>query len=421
MQKIFKYMLLAASISAMLAMTGCSSSDDNGSDSALGVYNVRQIVAENNKTARTIMWNSKAKQSDYNLEIRQAGSKASGSYKAKDFSFKDGKSNYIQYSVAVDGLQTGSSYEYRVNNGNAKGNWHKLTADKGDKFKALVFPDTQCSDYSHWQKLSKEAFSRNKNVDFYINMGDLVDNGEHQYQWQEWFKGTYDYNDSIPQAPLIGNHETYTLDWKVRYPEAYVNLFNVPENGLPQYKHQFYSFDYGPVHFSVLDSNYDKEMKEMQPNLRQEQLAWLEQDLAKVKAKWKVVLMHKDVLIYQFSKDSGRAKKWDTHFTDIGKDTMPIFEKHKVDAVLTAHLHTYRRRVPLLNFAPNPKGITYILTGVAGNVQYAKLWDDWENDAARAPYPETMNYLTMEADGEKLKFECFQPDGKKVDEVEIRK
>lgn len=110
-----------------------------------------------------------------------------------------------------------------------------------------------------------------------------------------------------------------------------------------------------------------------------------------------------------------RAIMWNS------KDTMPIFEKFKVDAVLTAHLHTYRRRVPLWNFEPNPKGITYILTGIAGNVQYAKLWDNWENDAARAPYPETMNYLTMEADGEKLRFECFLPDGKKIDEVEIRK
>ena len=414
-------MLAAVLGLALMLLAGCSSSNDNGSDSALGIYNVRQIVAENNKTARTIMWNSKAKQGDYNLEIRAVGGKESASYKAVDYSFKDGKSNYIQYGAGVKDLKAGASYEYRVNNGNAKGSWHKLAADKGDKFKALIFPDTQCSDYSHWQKLSKEAFARNKNVDFYINMGDLVDNGEHQYQWQEWFKGTYDYNDSIPQAPIIGNHETYTLDWKVRYPKVYVNLFNVPENGLPQYKHQFYSFDYGPVHFTVLDTNYDKELKELQPQLRQEQLAWLEQDLAKAKAKWKVVLMHKDVLIYQFSKESGRAKKWDTHFTNVGKDTMPIFEKHKVDAVLTAHLHTYRRRVPLWNFEPNPKGITYILTGIAGNVQYAKLWDNWENDAARAPYPETMNYLTMEADGEKLRFECFLPDGKKIDEVEIRK
>lgn len=104
---------------------------------------MRQIVAENNKLARTIMWSSGTKQDDFNLEIRHAKGENSKSYKAK-------------------------------------GSWHKLTADKGDKFKALVFPDSQCTDYSYWQKLSKDAYAHNKNVDFYINMGDLVDNGEHQ-------------------------------------------------------------------------------------------------------------------------------------------------------------------------------------------------------------------------------------------------
>lgn len=100
MQKMLKYILVAVSASVWLLLAGCSSSADNGSDSALGIYNVRQIVAENNKTARTIMWNSKAKQDDYNLEIRAVGSKESASYKAVDYSFKDGKSNYIQYGAA---------------------------------------------------------------------------------------------------------------------------------------------------------------------------------------------------------------------------------------------------------------------------------------------------------------------------------
>ena len=416
-----KYFAACLGFCLMLSLNGCGTSGDNGSDNALGVYNIRQIVAADNKTQRTIMWDSKAKQNEYNLELRSTDGRKILNSKAQDYCFKDGKGAYIQYGTYIQGLEPNKKYEYRINNGTAKGSWHKLSTDNGSNFKALIFPDSQCSDYSAWQKLSKEAFARNNDADFFINMGDLTDNGEDNWQWQEWFKGTYDYNHSIPHAPLIGNHETYTLNWKVRHPNAYVNLFNVPDNGLPKYKHQFYSFDYGPVHFTMLDTNYDKELKDLQPQLRQEQLAWLEQDLSKTKAKWKVVLMHKDILIYQFSKDSGRAKKWDTHFTNVGKDTMPIFEKYGVDAVLTAHLHTYRRRVPLRQFAPDPKGITYILTGVAGNVQYAKLWDNWENDAARAPYPETMNYLTMEAAPDKIFIQCFLPDGKKIDEVTLQK
>ena len=90
---------------------------------------------------------------------------------------------------------------------------------------------------------------------------------------------------------------------------------------------------------------------------------------------------------------------------------------------MTAHLHTYRRRVPLQNFAPVPQGegITYILTGVAGSVRYPKLWGDFEWDAATAPKPETANYMTLKADENTLEFKAFLPDGKQFDEVKLTK
>ena len=201
--------------------------------------------------------------------------------------------------------------------------------------------------------------------------------------------------------------------------KAYINLFAVPENGLPEYKRQFYSFDYGPVHFTVLDTNFH-EAQGWQPQLLTDELRWLEQDLANSKARWKIVLQHRDIFMYAFSKESGRPERA-TFFLDFTRQLMPLYEKYKVDAVLSAHLHTYRRRLPLRNFAPSEDGITYILTGVAGNVRYPKLWGDFAWDAARAPQPETANYMTLEVSQEKLLFRAFLPDGKQFDEVEIKK
>jgi len=194
--------------------------------------------------------------------------------------------------------------------------------------------------------VAKPAYARNKDSALYLHLGDLTDNGEDNYQWEQWFKGVESYSADIPFAPTIGNHETYTLNWKMRLPQAYVGLFNLPDNGLTKYRNQFYSFDYGPVHFTVLDTNGDKELRELQPDLEKEQIAWLEQDLAKAQNRWKIVLQHKDILLYKFAPDSGRTPRWDTHFTEQSKRFMPIYEKYKVDAVLSAHLHTYRRRNP---------------------------------------------------------------------------
>lgn len=422
MKKLIIYVGLALSV----VVLGCSNGignekENNGSDRPLGIYNVRQLVAKDNKTSRTIMWHSKTRQNDYELELQTESGNSIKVFKAQDYSFKDGKGEYIQYGVYLNALVAGENYKYRINQGKAKGGWHRLSADNGKAFKALIFPDSQCTDYSFWHSVAKPAYDRNKDSTLYLHLGDLTDNGEDNYQWEQWFKGVESYSSDIPFAPTIGNHETYTLNWKMRLPKAYVELFNLPDNGLSQYRHQFYSFDYGPVHFTVLDTNGDNELKELQPNLEMEQLAWLEQDLSKAHNKWKIILQHKDILLYKFAPDSGRVPSWDIHFTEQSKRLIPIYEKYKVDAVLSAHLHTYRRRQPLLNFRPDPQGITYIMTGVAGNVQYAKLWDNWENDAARAPYPETMNYLTMEADEKQLCFTCFLPDGKKIDEVILKR
>ena len=84
----------------------------------------------------------------------------------------------------------------------------------------------------------------------------------------------------IPVAPLMGNHETYNRDWKVRMPEAYLHLFSLPGSAPGSYQNQFYSFDYGDVHFVVLNTQAS-ELADWQPRLNEEQAAWFRQDMAK--------------------------------------------------------------------------------------------------------------------------------------------
>ena len=404
------------------ALGGCAQNaerEDAGSDAAVAITHIRQLVAADNKTARTIMWEGKVKQ-PYTLEYRKQGSRDSRSVQAADSSFTD-KDSFIQYTARLDSLAPGSTYEYRINTAKNKGQWHKLHTEAGAGFTALIFPDSQSADYSGWQQLARTAYQRHPDSVFYVNMGDLVDNGQDASQWRAWFNSVSVFSDALPLAPVIGNHEAYSLEWKECLPASYTHLFNVPQNGLAKYPNQFYSFDYGPVHFVVLDTNFP-EMKNFQPALLADELPWLEKDLAASRAKWKVVLMHRDIFLYGFGPESGREQT-QTHFLDFSYQLLPVFEKYNVDAVLTAHLHTYRRRVPLQNFAPAPQGagITYILTGVAGDVRYPKLWGDFAWDAATAPKPETANYMTLRADEQSLEFKAFLPDGRQFDEVKLTK
>ena len=127
--------------------------------------------------------------------------------------------------------------------------------------------------------------------------------------------------------------------------------------------------------------------------------------------------MHKDVLTYEIKNRTDRK----AGISDIGRAWMPLFDEYGVDAVLTAHLHTYRRRGNLYNFESDTRGPLYIITGVAGNVRYPDLWVDHPFDQATAPQPETDNYMTIEASEDVLRLAAFLVDGRKIDQVEIRK
>lgn len=377
---------------------------------------IRQVITADSSNSRTIMWQSEFAEKDAVVEYRKKGIGDIKSSIGTDEKFiDDNRITYIHMTVLND-LIAGVQYEYRVGYGNKRSDWYELNTDGGGAFKFLIFPDSQSNDYSDWKNVAQFARKENPDAAFFVNMGDLVDNGEDHNQWRAWFDSLQGIIDTIPVAPVMGNHETYNLDWKVRMPEAYLHLFSLPANGNAERRNQFYSFDYGEVHFIVLNTQFD-EMEQFQPGLLTEEKKWFVNDLEKTRKKWKIVLMHKDVLTYEIRNRGDRQ----AGFSDIGKEWMPLFDQYGIDVVLTGHLHTYRRRDHLYNFKPDTRGPLYIVTGVSGNVRYPNLWVDHPLDKAVAPQPETDNYMTMEVGTNRLKLAVFLPSGKQIDQVEIVK
>lgn len=377
---------------------------------------IRQIITADSATSRTIMWQSEDIEEGAALEYRAKGAVEIQSYDAGNMRFTDLNATNYLHMATLSGLAPGTAYEYRVGFSDKRGDWMPFATAGTGAFKALIFPDSQSSDYSDWEHIAQAARKANPDAVFFVNLGDLVDNGEDPSQWRAWFDSLRGIIDIIPCAPVLGNHETYNMDWKVRMPEAYLHLFSLPPNGNAEFQNQYYSFDYGDVHFTVLNTQFD-EMLPFQPDLLETQAAWLEQDLTQTKKKWKIVLMHKDVLTYEIRNRTDRQAE----ISDIGRSFMPIFDQYNVDVVLTAHLHTYRRRERLYNFQPDSRGPLYIVTGVAGNVRYPNLWLDHPFDQKVAPQPETNNYMTLEASPHTLRLASFLPSGERIDDVEIAK
>ena len=108
-------------------------------------------------------------------------------------------------------------------------------------------------------------------------------------------------------------------------------------------------------------------------------------------------------------------------FSEEGRQWMPLFDEYGVDVVLSAHLHSYRDRGHIRNFQRDASGPLYILTGVAGSVQYPGLWKNHSLDEYAAPQPETENYLVMEASDATLTFTGYLPSGEELHTVSIQK
>lgn len=389
-----------AAVSVAALLTGC------GGEKSLDVKFLRQIVTGDISNSRLVMWQVDAPLKNPAVEVRTGGDVKI--FSAQDLSFTDDGKKNLQYAAQIE-----LGDEYRIVDGDAATAWHALKTS-GDTFKAIIFPDSQCGgDYDTWGAVARSAFEKNPDAKFFVNVGDLVDNGEDSAQWEDWLAQIEDFLPQIPFAPVMGNHETYTRDWKVREPVAYLNYFATPDNGVENFSRRFYSFDCGAAHFAILDSQWD----ELGREIIDAQKNWLRQDMLSTAKPWKIIFIHKDVLQYRIN---GRPERREG-FSEVGEIFMPEFESLGVDVVFTAHLHTYRNRGRLKNFRADEAGTLYILTGLSGNVRYGGLWIDHALDKVIAPQPETDNYLTLELDAQTLTVKCFLPNGELLDETILQK
>ncbi len=384
---------------------------------------IRQIVAQDNSTSRTIMWQSDNSEADAVIEYRLEGAEKSQTIGATDKAFTDDGSTTYIHEATLTGLTPNTKYEYRVGYGtDRRSDWYRLETAGASVYDVLIYPDSQSGDYSQWEEIVKNSALRTPRTALYISMGDLVDNGEHAYQWRTWLNSIRPLSANVPLATTLGNHEMYTLDWKMREPYAYLNYFAVPPNGNEIFNRRYYSYDFGDVHYVVLDtmlyeSNHEDNHDTHHPDLYDVQVQWLRQDLMANTKKWIVVLMHRDPFQYAFDRsDANRA----VGFDDEGVLFMPIFDEFNVDLVLSAHLHSYRNRGHVRNFERDASGPLYILTGIAGDARRPK-WKQHPLDVYVAPDRDKNNYMTMTVTPNKLIVKAFLPDGTQLDESVIEK
>lgn len=188
----------------------------------------------------------------------------------------------------------------------------------------------------------------------------------------------------IPFFVASGNHDN-------NYGESspFAQVFALPENGGEAGIEKWYSFDWGPVHFAVLDTE----------RIGTTQQKWLDADLARSDAPWKLVMGHRPPYSSGQHGNDGDVQEW----------FVPIFEKHQVSLTFWGHDHNYERTKPI-------RGVTYLVTGGGGKGSRPVDVSDFTAHSDR-----TAHFMHFTVDGDRLSGYAVDATGQVFDTLLVQR
>ena len=361
---------------------------------------LRQVVTKDSRTSRTLMWQTDA-QEDFLVEWHLVGEKSAH--------FAEITKRDSIFSCKLENLKPASLYKFRIISGERATSWQTLLTAGNREFQMIIFADSQCEHYEVWQRTADTACENFPDAELVTVVGDLVDNGQADYQWRLWHISATKILSGRIFAPVMGNHECYGVDWFNSLPTGYLAQFDLPANNSKHFEKYFYSFDYGAAHFIILNTQF-AEIDALNPGLQSAQEYFLRRDVANANRPWKIVLMHKD--IYDYAQDK---------FNDIAEKFLPIFDELAIDIVFTGHLHTYRNRGKIFDKKKSVEGTTYILCGRAGDQKYVEPPSDIDDVTAPDLRGESESFIVLDVAADELHLLCRTVDGEILDEFTLTK
>jgi hypothetical protein len=243
-------------------------------------------------------------------------------------------------------------------------------AGRGDKFQ-------------HDVAATKAAFRKAFEFSFVLMLGDNVYDGGTRDDYRLKFELPYKtfLEDDVEFYAVIGNHDDPNQPWFAPY-----NLGG----------YRYYTFEPEPplltevvrprVRFFMIDTE----------NLDRPQLAWLDREMGKSDATWKIPVFHRPIYT------SGRYRNPARIFRSALE---PIFVRHGVRVALSGHEHFYERTHP-------QQGITYFVSGAAGSLR--------ANDIRPTPltargFDTDYSFLLFELAGDELFYQAVDRTGHSID------
>lgn len=296
-----------------------------------------------------------------------------------------------QYKYMIDDLDFSTKYFYRVilEDDTITGSFHSGPSADEKHIKFFVYGDTRTYPMAHDSVAAKMISEYRENdslQSILISSGDLVSNGDKEDVWSEQFFDPK-YNNikhilqNLQYTAALGNHEKAGKLFAKYFPYPFYS------------KDRFYwSFDYGPAHFIILDqyTTYKEES---------EQYKWLVDDLSKSTKLWKFIVLHEP----GWSAGAHKNEK------DVQEIIQPLCKKYDVNMVLAGHNHYYAKAVV--------DGVYHITTAGGG----APLYDIDVNQENVQVAVKIHHYSKIEIDDNLLRFTAINNKGEVIDSFRIEK
>jgi hypothetical protein len=246
-----------------------------------------------------------------------------------------------EHEVQLSGLSPDTKYYYSIGSSSATQaggpDYFFVTSPAGPKpTRIWVIGDaggagTIPPDFgSHLVRDAYYSYAGTRYTDVWLMLGD---NAYDLGRDEEYQRGMFDVFPNLLRQTAawstIGNHEYFT--------DVYLNIFSLPKNGeaggVPSGVENYYSFNYGDIHFVCLAGYYSGSRLS-----NGVMCTWLKADLEANTNKWLIAFWHQP----PYTKGS-HDSDFEPDHVEMRENAVPILESHGVDLILSGHSHVYER------------------------------------------------------------------------------
>jgi predicted phosphodiesterase len=321
-----------------------------------------------------------------------------------------------QHKYTITGLTPNTKYYYKVadssNNVYGTGSFIAAPDENVTSIRFLGMGDSRSQPFAldNLMQAMRNFYSQPGNADYQrltIHNGDWVSTDGESYWTSQWFDPTKTdivaFTANTPINGCKGNHDNasgYSATFPKYFPFPYTNLTAktaspaTDASGNPYYNNLYWSYDYGPVHFTMVDEYSSYAPGSAQYN-------WLVNDLATTTKPWKILLYHEPAYSAGSDADNTTVRALE-----------PLVTQYNVDLIYAGHSHNYARtgayNLAQANGDQIALNVPHITTGGGG----APIYQPDFSNAHSYPHVITawpaFEFMTFDVEGKTLTMTAYQ-------------